>query len=70
MTDKTFAPAHWTVEDVHQARSDNRPAWSDEEAVEFLEGIEDRLTEAMITAGGKVIEAELGGTHERTSATQ
>ena len=36
MTDKTFAPAHWTVEDVHQARSDNRPAWSDEEAVEFL----------------------------------
>ena len=62
-TKKAFAKVHWTVEDVHAARSwhapNTLPPISYAEAEEFLANIEQRIADKMVQAGWAVVEEEL-----------
>jgi hypothetical protein len=52
----TFATVGWTPEDIHKHRTEaGLPAWTDEEAAQFLASVEYDIEEAMIERGWEVL---------------
>jgi hypothetical protein len=52
-----YAVARWSVDDVHEYRSDNEmPEWTDDQASDFLAGAEGNIQDRMIEAGWEALE--------------
>tara|TARA_R110002020_G_scaffold195_7_gene930 strand:+ start:521 stop:721 length:201 start_codon:yes stop_codon:yes gene_type:complete len=59
---KEYANVYWGIEDVHVHRQERGYAeWDDEEAENYLEGVEEKIREAMIEKGWQVLTFEMEG---------
>ena len=59
---KEYANVYWEIEDVHVHRQERGYAeWDDEEAENYLEGVEEKIREAMIEKGWQVLAFEMEG---------
>ena len=62
MMAKEYANVYWGVEDVHVHRKERGyTKWTDEEAENYLESVEEEIQEAMIEKGWQVLVFEMEG---------